>query len=436
MSLFELPQAPFALGDVSKWTYQRIESSSGFNSANPAGTSHLFRIQPSGTRWWVPSRSYFRIRFALKNPDASAEIDTVVPAMGFFSNFVHTIEARIGGTVVSQINTMLPQIDAVHNRTTRSGTWLAYAGDVANNWGATPASEQEADDKKAEAKKGTREYVWTPPLGLFQIPHALPGMQCDLSLVINSRFKTDCVQTVAADGSAVDTSTYSLIVSDFSFHACMVESNRGDNERFVLNISDWQAQALPLTASTSSQLSQFDVNPATNILAVAFQDARQSDSRTQRTRFTVKSKDFIKDYQEVTALSRLQLEYDGSFFPERYSDPNAEVDITEQDTQAWFESSLASGQYHTSAGPEERTEWYKRGRLFLFQVPRDGKSTATRVLAHCTLGNPTLAEADSENFTALANVNLILFSRAPKAFLVRIADSRVVQVEGTLNANR
>lgn len=436
MSLFDLPQAPFALGDVSKWTYSRIESSSGFNSVNPAGTSHLFRIQPSGTRWWVPSRSYFRIRFALKNPDGSANIETVVPSMGFFSNFVHTIEARIGGTVVSQINTMLPQIDAVHTRTTRSGTWLEYAGDVANNWGSKPASEFDSDEKKATSKAATREYVWTPPLGLFQIPHALPGMQCDLSLVINSRFKTDCVQTTAADGKDVQSDTYSLIVSDFSFHACMVESNRGDNERFVLNISDWQAQALPLTASLSSQLSQFDVNPATNILAVALQDARQTDSRTQRTRFTVKAKDYITDYQDVTALSRLQIEYDGSFFPERYSDPNAEVEVTEQDTQAWLESSLASGQYHTSAGPEERDVWYKRGRIFLFQVPRDGKSTATRVLVHSALGNPTLEEVDSEAATALANVNLILFSRAPKAFLVRIADSRVVQVEGTLNANR
>lgn len=451
MSLFDLPQAPFALGDVSKWTYQRIESSSGFNVSNPAGTSHLFRIQPSGTRWWVPSRSYFRIRFTTLTPSGGDVTNAVLPAMGFCANFVHTIEARIGGTVVSQINTMLPQIDAIHTRSTRSGTWLDNAGKVANNWTSDTPKSLTTTEKNADALRYRREYIWTPPLGLFQIPHALPGMQCDLSLVINPRFQTDCVQSSSDDGVAVDTSAYKITVTDFSFHACMVESNRGDNERFVLNISDWQAQALPLTNTLSSQLSQFDVNPATNLLAVALQDSRQSDNSSCRSRFVVLADNNKIDTEDIKALTRLQLEYDGSFFPERYSDPLAAPTLTEQDTQVWLETQMATGQYYSSAGSESRAAFYERGRVFVYQTPRDGKSTATRVLVHTTLGNTvdihtlvtsvdpeTKVATTTEVITpgALKNVNVILFSRAPKAFLVRIADSRVVQVEGTLNANR
>jgi hypothetical protein len=278
-------------------------------------------------------------------------------------------------------------------------------------------------------------------------------MQIDLSTVINPRFQVDCVQSTSAEGVHVDPSTYKLTVTDFSFHACMVESNRGDNERFVLNISDWQAQALPLTASLSTQLSQFDVNPATSLLAVALQDSRQNVNSTARTRFCVLSDDLKTDDDDIKALTRLQLEYDGGFFPERYSDPNTFPGVSEQDTQQWLETMVATGQYYSSAGPESREEYYDRGRMFVFQAPRDGKSSATRVLVHTTLSNQvtlhrtTYVDADNDEKTppvetittyqgAIQNVNLILFSRAPKAFLVRIADSRVVQVEGTLNANR
>ena len=482
MSLFDLPQAPAALGDVSKWSYQRIESSSGFNSSNPSGTSHLFRIQASGTRWWVPSRSYFKVNATLtalnnnRKPadpiagslqvitDAFKDERKFVFTAGFCGNFINTIEARVGGTVVSQINTMLPQIDAIHTRTSHSGDWLDQFGVTTNNtYAYYPKDYPQNNLEIYDIFSDKRQFCWHPPLGIFQVPHAIPGMQVDLSVVINPNFKVDCVQFVDNQGyvdqkqagsTTVDerlynhtpqgtgfqysAADYSLTIDDFSFHACMVESNRGDNERFVLNINDWNAQALPLAAILDTQLSQFDVNPATNILGVALQDIRQSTQLTCRSRFNVH--DYSGKYvlAGATALTKIQLEYDGQFFPDRYMDPSFAVGYSYRDTQAMYETALATGQIYSSSGPEQRYKHLNRGRFFLFQVPRDGKSTATRVLVHTTLGAPVKAD-NYDNTSApapLPNANLILFSRAPKAFLIRVSDSRVVQVEGTLNANR
>ena len=431
MSLFSLPQEPAPLGDISKWSYQRIESSSGFNSTNPAGTSHLFRVQPSGLRWWVPSRSYFRVRCKIENALGAAPADSG-PAMGFCGNFVNTMEVRIGGTVVSQINTNMAQIDAMHNRSTKSGTWLNDAGNELNGWAAARASA---------TTQVFYEFVWTPPLGFFQIPHALPGMQVDINLVINPNFNRDCVETFEGTTTA-QASPVTVTITEFSFHCAMIDGIRADDEKFALNLNEWQAQILPLQASQSTQLSQFDVNPMTNMLAVALQDQRQSSSLNSRSRFDIHSSDYSLSYQGTQALTQLQLEYDGSYYPDRYSDPqvllanNGTVSTRRQDIQQYLEQGLASGQLFTSAGPETALDWTLRGRFFLFQTPRDGTSTATRVLVHTTLGNAVRTSITTATAIVVGNAAVILFSRAPKAFLVRTADSRVVQVEGSLLATR
>ena len=431
MSLFSLPQAPAPLGDISKWSYQRIESSSGFNSANPAGTSHLFRVQPSGLRWWVPSRSYFRVRTVIQDNTAAKPADAG-PVMGFCANFINTMEVRIGGTVVSQVNTNLAQVDAIHTRTTKSGEWLQSAGEALNRWSSSRPND---DDFKSD----TYEFCWTPPLGFFQIPHALPGMQVDINLVINPNFQRDCVEAYL--GGTVIANDVTVTITDFSFHCAMIEGIRADDEKFALNLNEWQAQILPLQTTLSSQLSQFDVNPMTNMLAVALQDQRQNTSLNARSRFEVYSDNYSLAYQGINALTQIQLEYDGVYYPDRFSDPRVTVDaegadLKRQDIQQYLEQSLASGQLFTSAGPENTKEWTDRGRFFLFQTPRDGTSTATRVLTHTTLGNTVKTSSTVPTLITLPNAAVILFSRAPKAFLVRTADSRVVQVEGSLLATR
>jgi hypothetical protein len=430
MSLFSLPQEPAPLGDISKWSYQRVESSSGFNSQNPAGTSHLFRIQPSGLRWWVPSRSYFRVRCEIKNA-ANVASPVAGPAMGFCANFINTMEVRIGGTVVSQINTNMAQIDAIHNRTTKSGTWLNGAGDELNGWSSA---------RPTTSTQTFYEFCWTPPLGFFQIPHALPGMQVDINLVINPNFVRDCVETF--EGVTTIASPVNVTIQDFSFHAAVIDGIRADDEKFALNLNEWQCQILPLQTSLSSQLSQFDVNPMTNMLGVALQDQRQNSNFNSRSRLEVFSTNYSLSLQGADALTQIQLEYDGSYYPDRYSDPQVDiasdgtVSVRRQDIQQYLEQSLATGQLFSSAGPESVKDWTLRGRFFLFQTPRDGTSTATRVLVHTTLGNTVnTAAADATQIT-LPNAAVVLFSRAPKAFLVRTADSRVVQVEGSLLATR
>ena len=105
----------------------------GNNFAN--GAIH-FRFQTSGQKWWIPSRSYLRMRCRLTNGagDQLTVAEGVAPNMGLMSSLFQSGEMRINDKVVSRIADFMPQVDALETRLTKSKSWIDSVGSATNFW--------------------------------------------------------------------------------------------------------------------------------------------------------------------------------------------------------------------------------------------------------------------------------------------------------------
>ena len=101
----------------------------------PNGAIH-FRFQTSGQKWWIPSRSYLRMRCQLTKGDGT-QLDTadqIGPNMSLMANLFQSAEMRINDKCVSRISDFMPQIDALEQRLTKSSSWLDSVGEATNWW--------------------------------------------------------------------------------------------------------------------------------------------------------------------------------------------------------------------------------------------------------------------------------------------------------------
>ena len=114
----------------------------GNNFAN--GAIH-FRFQTSGQRWWIPSRSYLRMRCQLTKGDgttALVDADRVAPNMGLMSSLFQSGEFRINDKVVSRVPDFMSQVDSLETRLTKSKSWIDSVGEATNFWSESQALRQ------------------------------------------------------------------------------------------------------------------------------------------------------------------------------------------------------------------------------------------------------------------------------------------------------
>ena len=103
----------------------------------PNGAIH-FRWQTSGQKWWIPSRSYLRIRFQLAKQNGAQlnSSDNIAPNMGLCASLFQSAEFRINDKTVSRISDFMPQVDALETRLSKSKGYLESVGAVSNLWDA------------------------------------------------------------------------------------------------------------------------------------------------------------------------------------------------------------------------------------------------------------------------------------------------------------
>jgi hypothetical protein len=105
------------------------------NNSFPNGAIH-FRFQTSGQKWWIPSKSYLRMRLQLTKGDGTP-VDVAfgaAPNMGLMSNLFQSGEFRINDKVISRVADFMPQVDALETRLTKSKSWLDSVGESTNWW--------------------------------------------------------------------------------------------------------------------------------------------------------------------------------------------------------------------------------------------------------------------------------------------------------------
>lgn len=158
MSVFDLKQNVNELASAnmgsSKMDFHQIPATRGLNGALFPQGAISFRWEQSGQRWWMPSKSYFRLRCSLTKADGSPLTlsDNIAPQMGFASNLFQSAEFRINDKVVSRIGDYMPQIDALEHRLSKSKSWLDSLASSTNFFDKDFATRQSAvcsDGKKS-----------------------------------------------------------------------------------------------------------------------------------------------------------------------------------------------------------------------------------------------------------------------------------------------
>jgi hypothetical protein len=121
---------------TSRMSYEQHPPTRDVTGNNfPNGAQHI-RWQNAGQKWWVPSRTYIRLRGQLSRADGAllTTNDGIAPNMGLMANLYQSMEFRINDKTVSRISDYVPQIDALETRLSKSKAWLEGVGNSTNWW--------------------------------------------------------------------------------------------------------------------------------------------------------------------------------------------------------------------------------------------------------------------------------------------------------------
>jgi hypothetical protein len=144
-SIFDLKTSEAELSSsnmgVSRAEYDQHPPTRDVVGSSFANGAIHFRFQTSGTKWWMPSKSYIRMRCALTKGDGT-QLDTadgVGPNMDMMSNLFQSAEFRINDKTVSRISDFMPQVDMLEQRVSKSSSHIDTIG-AATNWMITDAN--------------------------------------------------------------------------------------------------------------------------------------------------------------------------------------------------------------------------------------------------------------------------------------------------------
>jgi len=142
-SIFDLPTKDSDLSSTNQGMadvyYDQIQSLKGIGDTDSNkekfGTeTYIYRWQMDAGSWWVPSRSYFKIRVKLAKANGNQLdlTDDIAPMMGCASGLFNKISYKILNRTVSELSQFIPQIDAYKKRINKSGQWMRDVGAAAN----------------------------------------------------------------------------------------------------------------------------------------------------------------------------------------------------------------------------------------------------------------------------------------------------------------
>ena len=122
---------------VSKDLYEQITPSRDVTLANFPNGQISFKWQTSGTKWFVPSKTYLRMRVKLTAADGVTALSrntNISPNMDQFATLFQSAEFRINDKTVSRISDYMGAIDALDTRINKSRSWINSVGESSNFW--------------------------------------------------------------------------------------------------------------------------------------------------------------------------------------------------------------------------------------------------------------------------------------------------------------
>lgn len=320
--------------------------------------------------------------------------------------------------------------------------------------------------KPSSLRRSKLELTWQPPLGIFDIDHALPSGEYELELTWDPQWRREIVERFWDAGRLTGPGAYTLdampenlniTVKRVEFHAMMLEGTAySGDESYVLDLSEWTLTDRNITAGEGERRESFDVAPTTDAIAVAFQ--RRNFGRVANTvcksRFTfaperTSALDRVLHFRNRhilrpdLGLKRLIINYAGQFKP--YCDnlqeyKNNELIVNGQAavgsatnflTERYLLNTLQNGTYFDSGGSETFEQWLKRGPYYMYLWPKDGSDHDTR--AHITYDLPPGKRINGNNIISNYQYKLLVFHRHRKGFGISVRNSRVTEIEEASN---
>lgn len=268
------------------------------------------------------------------------------------------------------------------------------------------------------------ECIWSPPLSLFKVEHAIPCSKGEI--VLNPQTSTEAqrraIESCLGITSKVPNVDYNLVLVDMFFYACTVEGPRCDNLTYLLDLETTRCQTDVILTNGSFQQKTFDVSPSTHALTVCYQDAR-CGLNTALSASKFKSYDagvggVLPKVSQELKLDRLFINYAGV----NKTSPDAQMTYiagTDYTVQRYAETQIASGGFFDNGGCETLEEFHERGSYYYFNWQRDGSDRSTRA----TVNNGFVAGTD------VTNMRVLLFDHSKQVARIKVQDGRIVNVD-------
>jgi len=244
--------------------------------------------------------------------------------------------------------------------------------------------------------KNAFELIWQPPLGFFEVSHAIPpggDLVCEFTPENAGSFKKLVIESVLRDLNASTVSGLGSVAGDFNvsidqlqMYVYVVEAECFDDGHYFLDLHQTRCQ-VDTMATNSTVLTQknFDVHGNTTALALAFQDQLTGvDSRRSSSKFKIRPSPAAPDGQELL-LTRFYLNYNGfqqpcpDFDGEYKYNPQSQISQSQFVAHRYVDNLFQSNGYHAEGGAESLADYMARGMFHYFTWPKDSDEKSTRV---------------------------------------------------------
>ena len=128
---------------IRDYHYEQVAPLRGIGGASFPGSEIEYRWTIPRGSWWVPARSYLRLRCFLSKAAATANTkglqltvsDGIAPAMGLAASLFQSARMQINDVDVSRTsNQFFSQLDSLETRMSKSRAWLNGVGASINFW--------------------------------------------------------------------------------------------------------------------------------------------------------------------------------------------------------------------------------------------------------------------------------------------------------------
>jgi len=173
MSIFSLETNPDQLSSANDGVsdYKFLEVQPTRDVTGNSFPNGLFRMEweNSGTQWWIPSRSYLRMRCQLAHGDGSQlnVSDQVAPNLNLAANLFQSMELQINGKTISKCSDHVGEVDTLEQRLHKSKSWTDSVG-ASINW-LQESLEDRISQVSLDGTVSGRDFVSKSTNPLFSI---------------------------------------------------------------------------------------------------------------------------------------------------------------------------------------------------------------------------------------------------------------------------